>query len=239
MWKKLGVLSIGYSPRPGITDDVIRLRPTVTIVHAGALDGVRLGDLPSLRPVETILPDGTSTLAGAKPAAADKYALITQISPGQIVSIERDELLPLLQKKVDELSGVNVDAILLMCTGDFPGLVSLRPLVIPHEVFTKAIEWVQPRGKAAIICPIEGQKRAAEEKWQREGFDPSVVVASPYSDRDWETVGRQLQHEPFELVILDCFGFGEGARRHVARFVKCPVLSIRTIVINLLVEFLD
>jgi protein AroM len=239
MWKTLGVLSIGYSPRPGIIDDLIQLRPTVKIVHAGALDGVNLGDLQSLRAVETILPDGTSRLAGAKPTVPDNYALITQISSGQIVSVERDELLPLLQKKVDELGDVNVDAILLMCTGDFPGLVSSRPLVIPHVVFTKAIEWVQPRGKAAIICPIGGQKRAAEEKWQREGFDPSVVVASPYSDRDWEAVGRRLQHEPFEMVVLDCFGFGEAARRHVARFVKCPVLSIRTIVINLLIEFLE
>jgi protein AroM len=239
MWKTLGVLSIGYSPRPGIIDDVIQLRPTVKIVHAGALDGVSVGDLPSLRPVETILPDGTSKLVRSKPTAPEKYALITQIGPGQIVSVERDELLPLLQKRLDELNGLNVDAILLMCTGDFPGLVSSRPLIIPHTVFTKAIDWVQPRGKTAIICPIEGQKRAAKEKWQREGFDPSVIVASPYSDRDWEAVGRGIQLEPFDMVILDCFGFGEEGRRHVARFVNCPVLSIRKIVINLLVEFLD
>jgi protein AroM len=239
MWRKLGALSIGYSPRPGIVDDIINLRPQVEIIHAGALDGVKVDDLPSLRLVETILANGTSKVTGSRPVVPEKYALVTQISPGQIVSVERDDLLPLLQKKVNELNSLNVDAILLICTGDFPGLVSQRPMLIPHAVFTKAIHWVRPAGKTAIVCPIEGQKWAAEEKWRREGLDPWVIVASPYSDRDWEAVGRRMEHEHFDMVILDCFGFGEAAKAQAAKYVKCPVLSIRTMVINLLAEFLD
>jgi protein AroM len=236
MWKKLGALSIGYSPRPGIVDDIISCRPQIEIVHAGALDGVAVGDIASLQLVETVAPDGSREIVSSYNSTAE-YQLITMLNPNQVVSLEKHDLLPLLQNKINELCKTDIDAILLLCTGRFPGLVSSKPLVIPHEVFAKAISWLRPKAKVAVVCPIEGQKKAAEGKWQLEGFDPVVLVASPYTDRDIEKTGQMLQKERFELVILDCFGFGETTKKGLAKFVKCPVISIRIVVRSLLLEF--
>ena len=236
MWKKLGVLSIGYSPRPGIADDIIECCPQIEIVHAGALDGVSLGDTESLRLVETISPTGETDPISPSDIVAE-YQLITMLNPNQIVSIERRDLLPLLQTKINELCRTDIDAILLMCTGKFPGLISSKPLIIPHDVFAAAFSWFRPAGRTAVVCPIEGQKKAAEEKWKQEGLNPFVLVASPYTDRDIEKTGRMLQKEHFDWVILDCFGFGEATKKGLAAFVNCPVISIRSIVIGLLMQF--
>ncbi len=236
MWKKLGVLSIGYSPRPGIADDIIASRPNIKIEHAGALDGISLGDIDSLQLVETISADGQMEPILTKKIKSE-YRLITMLNPNQVISIERYDLLPLLQKKIDELCRIDIDAILLMCTGKFPGLVSSKPLIIPHDVFAQAVSWYRPKEKVAVVCPIEGQKKAAEKKWRNEGFNPFVLVASPYSDRDIEKTGVALQKEKFAMVILDCFGFGETSRNGLAKYVNCPIVSIRIVVRNLLMEF--
>lgn len=217
MWKKLGALTVGQSPRPDLVHDILSLCPQTEIVHAGALDGLEPGDIP---------------------AASGHYPILTRLNSGQVVSVERDDLLPLLQNRVNELEETEVDAVLVMCTGDFSDLASRKPLIIPHEVFTGAIGWMRPEGRVGIICPVEGQRRAAEEKWRRAGLDPIVVIASPFSETDMRKAGCALQDVPLSMVILDCYGHGQRAKEELSSMVNCPILSMRSVVVGILAQFL-
>ena len=232
-WRKIGALLLGYSPRPGIVDDILSLRPQTDIIQVGALDGINFGDVASLRPRTEYLSADTE-----EDYPIGHYPLATMLNPNQPVSVERDDLLPLLQKKIGELEKTDVDAILLICTGDFPGLVSIKPLIIPHRVFSTFISCVPPKGRVAILCPIVGQKPACEAKWRIEGLNPIVIVTSLSSQADIQRTGYLLQHEEIDMVILDCYAFGKAAKEEMMRFVSCPVLSIRTIVVSILSEFL-
>lgn len=216
MWKKLCALSVGQSPRLDLVNDILSLRPKIDIVHVGALDGYRFGDIPPSR---------------------GNYPIITRLNSGELVWIERDELSILLQRKLNDLGTSDVDAILVLCTGDFPDLVSIKPLIIPYKVFTGIIQGMGLKGRVGIICPLEEQKRAAEGKWCQLGFSPLAIVASPFSENDIQKAGCVLHKEALDLVILDCYGHGENARQELSKWVTCPVLSIRTTVVNILAEF--
>jgi protein AroM len=152
--------------------------------------------------------------------------------------VERDDLLPLLQKKVDEIEQTDVDAVLIPCAGDFSGLVSSLPLIVPYKLFSGVVQWMRPKRHVGIICPLEEQKQAAEKKWREVGLDPVVVTASPFSHADLGKAGYTLQREELDLVILDDYAFGEAAKKELLKLLMCPVLSIRTIVVGILVEFL-
>lgn len=217
MWKKLCALSIGQSPRQDLVKDILSLRPEIEIVHVGALDGFSFRDIPPSR---------------------GNYPIITRLNSGELVSIERDELSILLQKNLNDLGTSDVDAILVLCTGDFPDLVSVKPLIIPYKVFTGVIQGMGLKGRVGIICPLEEQKRAAEGKWCQVGFSPLITIASPFVQNDIQKAGCALQNEALDLVILDCYGHGENAREELSRWVMCPVLSIRTTVVSILAEFL-
>lgn len=241
MWKKLGALSIGYAPRPRSMDDFLRLRPGLRLIEVGALDGVDPTSIPSLKLEEIMAGPGPRPAGQWEPEPGkqyppDTYRLITHMNPWQVVSIEHRDLMPLLQKKIDELNKTDADAILIQCTGLFPGLVSAKPLLIPHLVFAGAMQWLKPAGKVAVVCPVEGQKKAAAEKWRAEGLNPDVLVASPYSSRDIEKTGLALKAMRPEAVILDCFGFAEESKEGLSAYVECPVLSIRMIVRDLLLQ---
>ncbi|MBW2148543.1 MAG: AroM family protein [Deltaproteobacteria bacterium] len=147
-------------------------------------------------------------------------------------------LLPLLQKKVSELEQKGVDIILVMYKGNMSALVSRKPLFIPHRVFTGAIGWMQPKGPVGIICPVEGQRRAAEKKWREAGFDPVVLIASPFCDTDMREAGFKLQNKALDMVIIDCYGHGEMGKKELTEMLRCPVISMRSMVVKILSEIL-
>ena len=222
-------------------DDFFAAYPGLRLVEAGALDGVNPDAIPSLALEETMegpspRPDTLWQPDPAKTFPPADYRLITHMNPWQVVSIEHRDLMPLLQKKIDELDESDADAIMVQCTGLFPGLRSKKPLIIPHLVFAGATAWLKALGKVAVVCPVEGQKKAAGDKWRAEGLSPEVLVASPYSGRDIEKTGLALQTIKPDAVILDCFGFAEESKKGLSAFVDCPVLSIRMIVREIVLQ---
>jgi protein AroM len=197
-------------------EDLIFLRPHIQIVHRGALDGLRLEDIP---------------------VGGGDYPIFTRLQSGNLISVERKNLLPLLQKKLDELEGEEVDAILVMCTAAFPELVSRRPLIIPFELFGSAFVKMGLRNRVGVICPLEDQKLADEKKWRQIGLNPIIWVASPFCDSGMSYIVGELQREKLEMVILDCYAFGEKAKKELSKHISCPVVSIRTVVVGMLAEF--
>jgi len=98
----LGAVTIGQSPR---SDVLSELRPLlgedVTVVEAGALDGLQPDDV-----------------AGLAPGPGDAV-LVTRLRDGSSVRVAHRHILPLVARQVEALAR-RVDVMVLLCTGSFP-----------------------------------------------------------------------------------------------------------------------
>ncbi|MCB0157369.1 MAG: AroM family protein, partial [Caldilineaceae bacterium] len=107
MDKRIGLLTIGQSPRPDLVQTLPVLSPFAQ-VEAGALDGLA---------------------AAAIPLAAGAFPLTTRLADGGTVVVDEAFLLPRMQAAVHRLEEAGVAAILLMCAGTFGPVTSRVPLV--------------------------------------------------------------------------------------------------------------
>ena len=113
--KKVGAVTIGQSPRDDILRDVEDiLGKEMELVQAGALDDMTLEEVQVLRP------DGIGN------------TLVSRMRDGTAVELEEQKILPLMQRKIDELESAHVQAVLIMCTGEFAEVFHARvPLIYP------------------------------------------------------------------------------------------------------------
>lgn len=116
MKKKLGVITIGQSPR----DDILtEMRPyignNVEIIQLGALDGLTYEEILVLEHEE------------------DNNILITKLRNGKTVNIAENLITSRIQECIYKLEEQEVDLILLMCTGVFPDMFISHNLFYTHK----------------------------------------------------------------------------------------------------------
>jgi hypothetical protein len=76
---------------------------------------------------------------------------------------------------------------------------------------------------------VPGQVEAARAKWLADGFAATVTWAAPGNADHLARAGRELADPAIELVVLDCMGHGEDARRDLARASGHLVLSAQSL----------
>ncbi|WP_217133008.1 AroM family protein [Leucobacter chinensis] len=120
---QVGVITIGQAPR----DDMTRAFAPhfdgtgVTVVQRGALDGFTAAEIATrFAPRE-----GSATY-------------VSKLLTGESVEIAKTAILDRMQAHVDELAAT-CDAIVIVCTGDFPMLASDTPLYFPDRLLVEAV----------------------------------------------------------------------------------------------------
>ncbi|KAK7466299.1 hypothetical protein VKT23_005026 [Stygiomarasmius scandens] len=234
---RLGLITIGQSPRPDLTLALAPLLPGVSFVERGILNGLSSSEIALLAPspddphdvpLTTRLLDGTSCIIGEK-AVVDRM-------PALIQALEDDE---------------GVDCIMLACTGHFPPFVHKKPLFVPDHLITfgtAALVQGMRAKTVGILSPVPGQMEPSKEKFApRLREDVKLVHAwcSPYTGTgesrtlDLESAGRELVEKGAELIAMDCMGYTEEMRKVLAKETRVPIVLARSVATRFAAEILD
>lgn len=222
---RLGVVTIGQTPRVDLTPELAPFLPGVTLVERGVLDGCTAQEIASFAPapgdhvLTTRLCDGGSAVIGE--------AAVLHRLPGLVADLEQE-----------------VDAVLLACTGTFPALVHTKPLFVPDRIITHAVAaFAGDGGTVGVIAPLDEQRQDTTRKFARVlGADTRVTVAvsSPYTDDEptLRAAAARLADDGAEVIALDCFGYTAAMRDAVARASGLPVVVARSVAARLAAEVL-
>jgi protein AroM len=219
----LGLVTIGQSPRDDVMPQIMPYLPDhVDIRQVGALDGLGGDELAELA------------------RDLDGYVLHTRLRDGSTITVGREQIVSLIQARIDQLEGDGADLILLMCTGEFPTLRSDVLLVEPDRLLVSVVGGLGPR-KMAVFVPLPSQAEATDEKWEAVEAEKVYVAASPYRDLTetaQATEGLQ-ERASIDLVVMDCMGYTEAHRQLVVKAMDKPVILAASLAARVVGELLQ
>ncbi len=221
--KKIGILTIGQSPRPDVVGEFLRvLGGDYKIIERGALDDFSVEDLRS-----------------RKPAPGEKI-LVTKLRDGEEIKVARDLVISNLQKGIDVLEGKKVDLILLLCTGKFPEFNSKCLVVQPSDIVRGTVTASLRCGKLTVVVPAKEQIPKGKSDAFGKDIDVYYDSASPYGSVDElrEMVAR-ISRENMDLVFLDCMGFTHEMKQIVKETTGKPVILSNALVARVLQEIAE
>lgn len=224
MSKKIGIITIGQSPRTDVVPEMTAFfGEGIEVLERGALDGL------TLEQVREYAPD------------AGMVHLCTRMRDGSEVVVAKEKLLPRIQEAIDELNLERVALILLMCVGEFPQFRSTSLVVEPQKIVDHCVEGlIGASHRLGIVIPIPEQ-----EAWVRETFSNlttsiTVTVASPYAEQnDLLTAAATLNEAACDLIVMYCMGFNRQLTRSIREITAKPVIVSSTIVARTVGELLE
>jgi protein AroM len=224
MSKKIGIITIGQSPRTDVVPEMTAFfGEGIEVLERGALDGL------TLEQVREYSPD------------ASMVHLCTRMRDGSEVVVAKEKLLPRIQEAIDELNLERVALILLMCVGEFPQFRSTSLVVEPQKIVDHCVEGlIGASHRLGIVIPI-----AEQEAWVRESFSKitdsiTVTVASPYAEQnDLLTAAAILNEAACDLIVMYCMGFNRQLTRPIREITAKPVIVSSTIVARTVGELLE
>lgn len=221
---KVGIVTIGQAPRIDVIPEIEELLSgDIEIVEKGALDGLTLKEVQELSPKE------------------DDEILVTRMRDGTEVMIGRSFILPRLQEKISELDDEDVELVTLLCSGDFPGIRSEKPMLLPNKLLYGVLSSLVIKGKLGLMVPSEEQVNQLRRGFQDLGFEVIGVGASPYKN-DIGAIGKaasRLKGAGVDLIVMDCFGYNLEMKRKVKELTAKPVVLVRSLLAKALEELID
>jgi protein AroM len=216
----LGIVTIGQSPRSDMVPEMINWLPAVEIRERGALDGLTAADLKTLAPEP-----GDETLT-------------TRLRDGSSAVIGRAGILPRMQAQIDILEAGGADAVLIVCTGEFPAFRHSRPLLLAGPLLTAGLSAIAGDSVIGVICPLAEQEQQSYEKFAHLEQKVKVAWATPYQPgvAAIEDAARSLADDGAEILVLDCMGYTQAHREAAAAAANRPVVLSRSVVARLTAE---
>jgi len=222
---RIGLITIGQSPRDDLVPDLRPLLPGVEIIERGALDGLSPEELAGLAR------DPRGSL------------LVTRLRDGQGVVVGKTDLLPKVRACVEQLAEEGVDLIGLLCTGSFPPFSVGAPVLYPERLLMHFVAAVCQGSRVGILTPEAGQMADQHRRWARAGLaDLEVAPVNPYtpdSARQIREAAERLAAWKADLVVMDCLGYTEVMRQVVRKKLRRPVILARTVLARAIAELLS
>jgi len=220
--KKIGMLTIGQSPRADILPGLIEiLGKDIEIVEAGALDGKTMEDVKKIS------------------LRVEDYILVSRMRDGTEIKITKKYILPLMQEKLDYLENQGIRLTVVMCTGNFPQFKSKGLVITPKEILKGVMEGSIKKGRLGVVYPTAEQMPMSESEWGRPGVEIYPDTVSPYEPKDVEGLCKRLADQKLDLVLLNCFGFPTEIKKKIQKATGKPVVQANTLVAHVLAEFIN
>ena len=219
-YKKIGVLTIGQSPRPDLVSPLIQQLPEgCDLIQIGALDGLTKTSLP---PID----DAT-------------YPLTTRMRDGSLVMIEEAFLATRLQQVLNELEAIGVTATILLCAGTFAGLKGTRPLFKPFVVGRRVLDTLG-LNRIGLIAPIKEQEIPIRQRWQAAGFQPTVWTANlALQDKTFsQQLHEQIEANQLQCIVLDYVGHPVSQVAELRKKIVIPLIDLGQLAISALLGVL-
>lgn len=223
MVRKVGAITIGQSPRVDVVPEIEAiLGGRIEIIEAGALDGLSHEEIAALAP------------------GPGDYVLVTRLRDGSSVKLAEQRILSLMQARIDEVVAAGAEAVLLLCTGEFPPFSCPRLILQPQLILHHFTAAVAAGRRLGIIVPDPGQVEQAGVRWAGMGSALAVEAASPYGPVEaiWQAAAR-LQEWQAELIVLDCMGFNMDMKKEIMKRTGIPTILPRTVAARVILELLS
>ena len=218
--EKVGILTIGQTPRPDLEAVFRQHLPGVELIVRGALDGV------------------SKEAIGEMAKAGGEYPLFTILRDGTTCEISLYRLKPLLDERAKAVAADGASVAALMCAGNFPDLASPIPVLYPSRVLAAVVRGVCRGNRIGIVLPNAGQVGIAVEHWREKGFDATPAVASPKDPEALPRAAEALADPNLEMIVLDCMGFPPEEARRMRALCGRPVLCPQGILPRIMAEML-
>jgi len=224
MGKKIGIITIGQSPRKDVVPEMTPFfGNNVEVLEAGALDGLTPDQ------VKTYYPENGMT------------HLVSRMRDGTEIIVAKEKLIPRIETAIIDLNRKSVSLILLLCVGSFPQFESACLIVEPQKIVDHCIEGlIGASHRLGIVIPI-----AEQEDWVRETFSElttsiTVTVASPYAGQnDLPAAAAILNEAACDLIVMYCMGFNRQLTRPIREITAKPVIVSSAIVARTIGELLE
>lgn len=214
---RIGLLTIGQSPRDDLVPEIRPLiLPHIEIVEYGLLDNLPLEELRRLWP------------------EGNEMSLVSRMRDRSQVQLGETKIAGLLPRGIAYMkSHLDVRAVGVLCTHDFPRVKLPSPTVFPFSYLKYIINEILEIETLGVVVPLEKQRRMTAEKWKKE--KTVIGVLSPYTeDKTWEEIIEMFLQQRVEAIILDCIGYNMEDRQRMQREISVPVLLPRAILAHAL-----
>ena len=220
---KIGVVTIGQSPRPDVIDEIERiLGEGYELSEKGALDDYTLEDVKKFK------------------IDPEHGLLVTRMRDGTEIKITHDIVNPMIQERITELEAEGADIILLVCTGRFPEFKSSLLVVQPSNIVRGVTRAAIRKGRMASILPSMQQVGGSPREREEDGLVTYLDSASPYGPiEEVEKLGDRLAKQNVDLIVLNCMGFDYNHKRIIREKTGKPVLQSSAMVARALKELLS
>lgn len=217
--KKIGLITIGQSPRTDILPEMMRILGSgYETVEAGALDDHTLEEIKNMQ------------------IGPEESVLVSRMRDGTEVQFTEKFVVPLIQRRITALQK-DVDIIILLCSGRFPEFESEILVVKPSEIVRGAVNAALRRGRLGVVYPAREQIADAAREWKHEGLEVYVDAASPYgSVEELAELAGRLAERDLDLILLNCMGFTNRMKKLVKEKTGKAVIQANSLVARVLKE---
>lgn len=221
--KRLGMLVIGQAPRDDVAAQMQALvGPDVAITLRGALDGLSRADIATIPPT-----DGDDTL-------------FTKLPSGEGVTISKHVVEARARTKLAAMRAEGFTVTMLCCTGEFPALDGIGPIVLPSAVLAGLVAGLLPKGRLGLVLPLPEQANQLAAKWSRPGVEVLPVPLLPTGDdAATDAAGTQLAALAPDLVVMDCMSYTQATKDRLRTFCPAPAVLGLTATARVIRELLD
>lgn len=214
----LGIVTIGQTPRPDLAEAFGAEAPHAEIRVAGALDGISSDDLAALQ--------------ASKPSSpqAFEYPLLVRLATGVHIEVPLARLAPRVTAAARRLAADGAAMIVIACAGAFPDVPCPVPVLLPGRIVPAVAGALSRTRRVGIVTPNRAQVPYAERKWREDGFEPTVTWAPPSRDDEMARAADDLRGANTDLIVIDCMGHADDARRAMAKWTGRPVIAAQSLV---------
>ncbi len=212
---KIGLLTIGQSPREDIMPELSPLFPShIEILEAGLLDNLSSEEIRKLQPER------------------GETSLVSRLREGSQVELSEKKIRILLPEVIESMkTKMDVNAVGILCTHDFPKTKFSFPVIFPCDYLNFLMNEILHTKSLGVVVPLENQIEMAKKKWEK---DKIVVEAkSPYAEgKGWEEISQRFAQEKIDAAILDCIGYTIKDKQEIQNLISAPVLLPRVILVS-------
>lgn len=225
----VAVYTIGQTPRPDLTEDLVDRFGSVRFQTVGALDGMEREEIPECPP--------------------RGYPLETHLQDGTRVVVAASFIEPLLQQAVTDLDS-QVSAHLVLCAGHFRSLAApappiganavRTPLIQPFDVAVAQLN-AQRLRRLDVMVPFADQAVPAMDKWGAAGFAcrAHVFAEKPRHRTLSEWLSGLVGRARAQALVFDYVGFPAATLDDVRAAIDIPVLDLGHLAMDALEDTLN
>ncbi|QZY56626.1 AroM family protein [Crassaminicella profunda] len=217
---KLGIITIGQSPRIDLTQDIREiLNKNITVIELGVLDKYTYEEV-----IERFSSNDKEDI------------LVSRMRDGKQIVLREEKVINELQNCIDEIEK-KVDMVLLLCTGKFPKFNHKKPLIIPQNLLHSIVSKLESNNKIGAIIPDIGQIEQNKRWWSTVNMNLEIEVASPYKEiENIQKVATRFKDKPINYIVLDCMGYSVEMKKLVSKESGKKVILPRTLIARVINE---